>query len=57
MATSCSTVSLTRWAWYFQAKVWSFGGINGNTKLGALEKKLGVNSLSQVRKKFRKEND
>jgi hypothetical protein len=32
-------------------------GINGNTKLGTLEKKLGVDSLSQVRKKLREKND
>lgn len=32
-------------------------GINGNTKLGTLEKKLGVDSLSQVRKKLREKNE
>ena len=31
-----------------------FEGIHGNTKLGTLEKQLGVDSLSQVRKKLRK---
>lgn len=30
-----------------------FKGINGNTKLGTLEKRLHVDSLSQVRKKLR----
>ena len=31
-----------------------FEGINGNTKLGTLEDKLGVNSLNQVRQALRK---
>lgn len=30
------------------------GGINGNMKLGTLEKELGVSSLSQVLKALRK---
>lgn len=33
-----------------------FREINGNTKLGTLEKKYGVDSLTQVRKKLRKDN-
>ncbi len=32
-------------------------GINGNTKLGTLEQKLGVDSLSQVRKKLREKSE
>ena len=31
-----------------------FEKVNGNTKLGTLEKKFGVNSLDKVRKELRK---